>query len=722
MKIKNISIENFRSYYGETSIEIGDRLTLIIGANGDGKTTFFEALEWLFDTSGNLPKTDSKYISKKRVKELFEGESAFVKVSLSYESYGEQKIIEKSFKFTKTGNDSITHSNYRFVMYVQNGAEKEIFEGEIANRKLDVDFAPSIRQYSLFKGEQELNIFNKPDAMSYLIETFSEIRDFDPYITFTQKAQSWSEDATAAAIRTDRKNCSEAEKYRKLIKSETQMIQTLKDQLKQKQTEAVNFSVLLDELEKNKEASMLLKSTNERLDSLHKQLSEAYSNLNENYTYRLLDDMWILLGFSPIAEEFRTLVGNLSVGKRKMENEYQQEIGAKKLANQMKAEINQGFVPLALNIPDQNTMQEMLHDEVCKVCGTPAPKGSKAYNTMKKHLDDYLASLQEAKGEQANESLFKASYIEELVSRYSVLHNNMNKISNLPRNMEKSIERNRQIHQRIDQLQSNIESQEEAKKKILAQTDGLNEDQLISAYNNISEWWKARTDAERRADFLKREIESHEDLLKDYQEKYSKISAESSAAMYGHSSDALRYIAGAFAKAKVLNKRQFLNQLENVTNDFLSQLNKGDFTGTARILERVDDSAELVLADNDNAKIYNPNTALKTSMYMSLLFAIAKLATIKHDNNFPLIFDAPTSSFTVSKERDFFGVISEIDKQTIIVTKSFLHEGPNGALSIDKQRIESLDGTIYRIKKLLPFDEKDLSTIQTTFTQIKSDR
>ena len=67
-------------------------------------------------------------------------------------------------------------------------------------------------------------------------------------------------------------------------------------------------------------------------------------------------------------------------------------------------------------------------------------------------------------------------------------------------------------------------------------------------------------------------------------------------------------------------------------------------------------------------------------MYMSLLFAVAKLTTVKHENDYPLIFDAPTSSFTAAKESDFFGVI---------------------------------DAKKYRIEKARPFDEKDLSTIQT---------
>ena len=52
MIIKEIKIKNFRSYYGDKNVfNFSDGLTLILGENGDGKTTFFEALQWLFNTT-----------------------------------------------------------------------------------------------------------------------------------------------------------------------------------------------------------------------------------------------------------------------------------------------------------------------------------------------------------------------------------------------------------------------------------------------------------------------------------------------------------------------------------------------------------------------------------------------------------------------------------------------------------------------------------------------
>ena len=102
-------------------------------------------------------------------------------------------------------------------------------------------------------------------------------------------------------------------------------------------------------------------------------------------------------------------------------------------------------------------------------------------------------------------------------------------------------------------------------------------------------------------------------------------------------------------------------------------------------------------------------------MYMSVLFAVSDLTSIKRENDYPLIFDAPASSFSAKNEIDFFNVIAGIDKQCIIVTKSFLNESGE----IDNNKIEQQNGTIYRMEKVKPFDEKDLSTIETKLRLIK---
>ena len=104
---------------------------------------------------------------------------------------------------------------------------------------------------------------------------------------------------------------------------------------------------------------------------------------------------------------------------------------------------------------------------------------------------------------------------------------------------------------------------------------------------------------------------------------------------------------------------------------------------------------------------------------MSVLFAISSLSSERRNSEFPLIFDAPTSSFTDSKESEFFNVISDIKKQVIIVTKSFLQNVGEGNVLLDVDKINKIQGTVYRIEKKKPFDDKNLGTIQTIITKIK---
>lgn len=720
MIIKSITLENFRSYYGVNTIEVGERLTLMIGANGEGKTTLFEALEWLFDTTDLLPKVDTKYVSKKKIADLESTESGNVRASMTYICNGSERIYEKSFKFTKTLSGEISTSNFMVKLYIQNGVEKDVREGNAALAQFDRDFPSSVRQYCLFKGEQELNIFNKPAALAYLIETFSQVRNFDPYLHFMDRAKQLSEKATDNAMSSDRKNTREATRLRALIKAEEEKLGDLRSDLKVKKTEAANFQSLLENLEQNKEASSLLVSTNERLKSLNEQLKQAQGEIKEEYNFRLLDEMWILMGFLPISEEFRKIVAKLEKTKRGQQSKYDQEIGARKLAKTIQQELIDGHIPLAINVPDENTMREMLNDEVCKVCGRPARKGSPEYAFMQARLDAFLASKKTAEEEEEVEPLFKYDFIGELNRMYNTLHNNMRFLTNLDGFITKAIFFNFEQHAKIDKISANIEREEESKKKILAQTEGLSEDQLVSAYYEITEWWKGRMQAERSSEYLSTQIGQHEKTLAQYREEYSKISEESSAAMYARSSQAILKILNAFSAAKQANKRDFLNQLETAANEYLAELNKGDFRGTARIIEKPDDSAEIILVDVDGTRVYNPNTALKTTMYMSLLFAVAKLTTIKHENDYPLIFDAPTSSFTGSKEGDFFSVIGNIQKQTIIVTKSFLTEKENslGESLLDKPKIDKINATKYRLKLKRPFVEEDLSTIQTVIEDI----
>src|SRR5690606_29072370 len=103
----------------------------------------------------------------------------------------------------------------------------------------------------------------------------------------------------------------------------------------------------------------------------------------------------------------------------------------------------------------------------------------------------------------------------------------------------------------------------------------------------------------------------------------------------------------------------FLLLLEDKANQYLGKLNIEGFYGIIRFIKAADGTVRIALQDQNDRLITNPNQALKTTLYMSVLFAVSDMTAIKRENDYPLIFDAPTSSFSPQKESDFFKVISE---------------------------------------------------------------
>lgn len=709
MIIQKIEIQNFRSYYGENAFELINGLNLIIGSNGDGKTTFYEALEWLFRTDG-ANKMDTKFISKKRSEELSPSESDNVRVAMYYEHKGKEKILEKEFRFTKSYDGEVSTSNYTFNLIEKSGVERIVRDGAFFDKDLSYDY----RKFVMFKGETDLNVMENSNSLQFLVDRFSEVQDFEAYFKFMEYASKTAEQARDHAQSLDKKNVNEINSLKRTITIETNALNDIEREIRNKENEAVNFESLLKSIEQSKEASKLLVAVNRRIESLQSKRTETLGRIKENYTINLLDDMWILMGFGEIAEDYSAKINEADLKRRKIEQEYLMKMGAEKVIKKMKTD----FVPLPVHIPGRKIMQEMLDEEVCKICGRPAKKHSPEWEFMLQRLNEYEASLKVDDNEDIT-PYYKNSYIVELQKRDTTLNDNLAEITKLRHNIQEVIAFNNRLHDDIKKIDANLEMEFEQKKKILAHTDGLSEEQLLANYDNISKWVENQKKAENRVDVLKKQRAQHRAVLDEAQNALSKKAEGTSAAIYAKTALIIQQITEAFKTAKDTNKKRLLQTIEDEANYFLGKLNTNDFKGSVRINEKVNGQGEVFLMNNDTMRIFNPNTALRTTYLMSVLFAIGKLWSERDKTVFPLLFDAPTSSFTEAKESEFFNVMSQLDKQIIIVTKSFLKDNSNGESILNKEKVNSINGRVYRIEKKRPFDDKKLGTIQTIITLIK---
>jgi hypothetical protein len=205
---------------------------------------------------------------------------------------------------------------------------------------------------------------------------------------------------------------------------------------------------------------------------------------------------------------------------------------------------------------------------------------------------------------------------------------------------------------------------------------------------------------------LKNEIDK---LNKDYN-KYISKEGQIYANMYTFFS----LLSKSLDRAESSSFDEFLEKLKMEANKYISILNVDDFTGYVDIYNNGDGRVFLQLIDKNEKIVEHPNTSLETTMHISILLAISELTKKERDNEYPLIFDAPTSTFDEGKDSDFYSCLNaNVEKQCIVVTKSFLNRSDEGEYVYDEERLKKFDCPIYRIRKKAGFDQKDLSTIET---------
>ena len=720
MIIQRIEIKNFRSYYGENCFEFKNGLTLIIGDNGDGKTTFFEALQWLFNTTIDTPSIEN--FSEMRKSELEVGETDTISVSMTFEHDG-VKRIEKRFSIARTSNDRFSVDRIQFTGYEDRDSGRVQVDGKILVQRC---FDAFIQKFSMFKGESDLNVFNDATALQQLVAKYSDLKTFDKYVEYVTEFERKSNSAYIKESKSDEKISREAERLDYQLTQVRGDIRVKSKDINELQTAASFYNGKIDDLEKTKETSEKYREVKERLDAKSQEAARIKGQIAaQNFNVNLLDRMWVLCAFPAVLKEFQDKSSSFSKLKRSQNDQFIKEQGKK----EGKAEIIQEFTELVNGssrlpwyLPNQETMEEMIHDHICKVCGREAPEGSDAYRFMVEKLNEYKqhalaeAETQKAKDEEP-EQLFKNTYTEEIHSISLNLGGfNESVVTGKANDIKEKVDLVNFLNGKLEKVEESIADMKDEKARILIQADGVSEDMLTKSFSDLKGYFEQKSSAERKINDLERELKDLKDKEKYIKEQLDALNPDKGQVkVYKRVHDAFDRILSAFVNAKEKNLTLFLQSLEERANNYLAKLNAKDFHGIVKLVRTVNnDSAVIKLYSSNGVEITKPSGSQKTTMYMSVLFAISDLTTLKREEDYPLIFDAATSSFGDTKEDDFYNIIDNLEKQCIIVTKDFLNKS---ALKMDE--INKLTCSVYRIKKAEGYNDEDLSTIRTTVEKVK---
>lgn len=723
MIIKKLRIKNFRSYYGVSEFVLSERLTLIIGDNGDGKSTLFEALHWLLNTSRLDNDNSIDHISEMRLQELTIGEIDEVAVEMEFDHDGE-KSIEKRFTFERQVDGNISSGKLSYIGYETNGAERIQVSGK---QLMDRCYEAFIQRFSMFQGESELNVFNSATSLKTLVDKFSDVRAFDYLEAITKEFAEKSYKQYTAEAAKDKKVAKQVNALTIDLSSAKKELDQLKKECREKEQSLETFENELSQLEKHQGTSERYNELKDRLDKQQKEYDRLMGMANRtNFDLSLLDKLWILCAFPSVYEEFSSKCASLSKEKRQQEAQFDQERGRR--IGQLEGEktvidkLVNGSAKLPWNLPDKATMQEMLDDEICKVCGRPAPKGSDAYEFMLHKLEEYQqkieekSRIEEEKRRIEGDRLFSNSYIEEL-------HNLSIRLSgedeqNVASKHKAILEEMRCVSIYRDQLKitdGRMQKIREEISNLLIQAGNISEDLLEKNFADLKSLFVQQNKTQQQISDLKLRIGIHEARIDEITKELQALEPDSiKVRELKEVNNIFSIIAGAFSSAKKQNLRLFLNDMEDRANEYMHQLSVNDFHGVLRLRETADGGAAIRLQSSNGTEIKNPSGSQLTIMYMSILFAISDFTVQRRDENYPLIFDAATSSFGDAKEAGFYDVIDKLDKQCIIVTKDFITKG-----KVRMEDINRLSCSVYRIQKAAGFDQNNLSTIRTLVNKIK---
>lgn len=557
MIIKDIIIKNFRSYYGENKFTFSDGLTLIIGDNGDGKTTFFEALQWLFETMVERNTIDNA--SEMRKSKLEIGESDEVYVAMTFDHDGE-KSIEKYYTFERTSEKAYSTSKVTFRGYENTNAGRELVDGKVLMNRC---FDAFIRRFSMFKGESTLNVFQDKTALKQLVDKFSDVKKFDDLVNLSAIFEEKSNSAYLKECRSDKKISNAA----KALESQLQRIATdifnKKKEIKEKQDSISLYSTKLDELAQNQETTEKYNEVSERIKTLKENATKIRATLSSvDKNTALLDKQWILCAFPSILAEFKKKSQLFSKEKRLQDKEFLEqqakEKGKLEAFNEVRGLLADGVPELPWYLPNEETMQEMINDHVCKVCGSPAPVGSPAYNFMvnklneyKKHVDEKL-KIEAAKASIEQKQLFSSNYVEEIHNLSIRLGGSTEaEVVQIATDIDNRLFLESRCQDDLKVLMNKIQDAEDDKARLLIQAGNVSEELLQKDFMDIKGMFEQKGRAEQRLVVLQKELEDLKKEETELRKNFDELNPQNSLVkVYRDVHRVFEEVAKAFKNAK----------------------------------------------------------------------------------------------------------------------------------------------------------------------------
>lgn len=669
MIIRNITIENFQSYYESQTIEFSKGLNLIIGNGGKGKSKLFNAFYWVlfgkiyitgigWCTTDNLPQSAKfamqryEFINKRALFKAQINDKIRASVQIEIEDdKGNDYIIERSVSALRLegeewdSNDAWQVGGNMLKVSFDSTTGTKVLNDLLAEDKINELFPDGIRNYIWFQGEslESLINFRNKETLKAAVKHIS-------YFPYYEKLSEIISKSKLKITGIESRKLKEVNKHNSSVKGVLSTIDNLnykisreEENKKQFETHIETIKIALADGETKISGlasySMLVKKYKDCENEINKLLSET-TRIDE-FQREKLPSLWVLRGIEPMIQQCKEII------EKHKEEEY--TVPEKKY----------------LDNPSRSKLEEILKDKKCFVCGTEFSEDDAPYHYITERLrlqEEYLKEMEEYTSNMQLSKQFNM-FVGKIQDYPDSLLISLSKIDKQWKDSEDELERYMAQRRRKQDEKRKLDEQiEDIKKKhgvdpvTQAETAGIINSSIRASRSNLET-------LQRKLDVSKQTLSNYRSELRIAERELEKLGAKDTTVAkvpeteWKHISTFLEDIC---KRVQENARKDLLHKIEERANLFYAKFTEHDngYKGNVKIGE--DYSIEF------DAGL---NTSHEDRKKMSIINALLSLNQEAMGTYYPFISDAPTSSFDLETTHKYLLGIKDIFGQSIVLTK-----------------------------------------------------
>ena len=627
MLLKRICLVDFRQFVGKQEIEFSvdpeKNVTVIMGENGAGKTTFAQAFTWCM--YGTTDFADPLVLCKATLQDMRPGDSKNVSVELKVEHKGQDYYIlrEQTYQLDNSGKLKRPSPTKLTIRYKSKDGQQEFIPENKKDSKVKEILPEELSGYFFFDGERIGNMSKEIQSgkSKEFAEAVKKLLGLDTYLAALKHIKGARKNSVIGSYEEQYDAHSDSR-----IGEYGREIQSLQAQMDSKRTRIDELDTLITQLHEEIQELRIKIEKNKDSESMTKEIKTLQATMERNNTF--------------IGNSTQSIVSSF-------QKNYRTYFYQKMITDVLQVLVDAD--KLDKGIPDihQRTIDYLIARGTC-ICGTPITNGDEHYQHLIKLLE-YIPP--QSLGTLINQFVEQCNY------RISSTVNIFDSISSQLADVAERVDENHDREIRISDIEEQL--------KGFADVGPLQT--KLMAYNKDL---REKTDEQRR---LNKEIGSLQTRIDRCESERRNLSLKNDnnrkIEVYKAYAE---YIYSVLQNDYKEQEKKVRSELEVCINEIFTSIYNGGMS------LKIDDKYNVQTIVNDY-KDFNVGVETSTAQSISIIFAfiagVIKMARNNKDNEklstepYPLVMDAPLSAFDKARIQTVCDTLPNIAEQVIIFIK-----------------------------------------------------